>query len=205
MLTIHWKDWWEVEAPILWAPDAKSWLIRKDPDAGKDWGQEEKGMTEDEMVGWHHWLNGHECEQALGDSEGQGSLASCSSWGRKETDITEWLNDNNIYLCDCLINVHLPHKLDLGRDPGHFLHPQHLMPCIDCSPWGSSAHGILQARILEWVAISFSRGSSRLRDQTWVSCPVGRFFTIWDIREVPPNAEGTLNKWICYFCTPTRL
>ena len=68
----------EVEALILWPPDAKSGLIGKDPDAGKDWGQEEKGAIEDEMVGWHHWLNGHEFEQIPGDSEGQGSLACYS-------------------------------------------------------------------------------------------------------------------------------
>ena len=73
----------ETESPILWPPDAKSRLIRKDPDAGKDRRQEEKGMTEDEMVGWHHRLNGHEFEQALGDGEGQGSLASCSPWVTK--------------------------------------------------------------------------------------------------------------------------
>ena len=73
----------EAEAPILWAPDVKGWLIRKDRDAGKDWRWEEKGKTEDEMVGWHHRLNGHEFEQAQGDGEGQGSLACCSSWGRK--------------------------------------------------------------------------------------------------------------------------
>ena len=85
----------EAEAPILWSPDARSWLIGKNPDAGKDWRQEEKGMTEDEMVGWHHWLKGHESEQALGDGEGQGSLACFSPWGRKESDTTEWLNDNN--------------------------------------------------------------------------------------------------------------
>ena len=66
----------ESEAPILWPPDAKSWLIRNDPDAGKDWRQEEKGVTDDEMVGWHHWFNGHEFEQAPGDGEGQGSLCS---------------------------------------------------------------------------------------------------------------------------------
>ena len=78
----------KADAPILWPPDAKSLLIGKDPDAGKEWGQEEKGMTEDEMVGWHHWLNGHESEQALGDSEGQGSMACCSSQGRKESDTT---------------------------------------------------------------------------------------------------------------------
>ena len=73
----------DAEAPILWPPDAKSQLIGKDPDAGKDWRQEEKGTTEDEMVGWHYWLNGHEFEQAPGVGEGQGSLAYCSPWGRR--------------------------------------------------------------------------------------------------------------------------
>ena len=88
----------DAEALILWPPDGKSWLIGKNPDAGKDWRQEEKGMTEDEMVGWHHWLDGHEFEKTLGDSEGQGSPACCSSWGCKESDTTEWLNNNNGYL-----------------------------------------------------------------------------------------------------------
>ena len=74
----------------------KSRLIRKDPDAGKDRRQEKKGMTEDEMVGWDHQLNGHEFEQALGDSEGQGSLACCSPWGCKESDTTQRLNNSNI-------------------------------------------------------------------------------------------------------------
>ena len=78
----------EAESPILWPPDAKSWLIRKDPNAGKDWGQKEKGMTEDEMVGWHHWLHRHEFEQTQGDNEAQGSLACCSPWGPKESDTT---------------------------------------------------------------------------------------------------------------------
>ena len=82
----------EAEAPVLWSPDEKSWLIRKNPDAGKDWGQEEKGTTKDEMVGWHHLLNGHEFEQTPGDGDGQGSLVCCSPWGRKELDMTEWLN-----------------------------------------------------------------------------------------------------------------
>ena len=82
----------ETEAPILWPPDAKSWLIGKDPTAGQDWRQEEKGMTEDEMVRWHHHLNGHEFEQALGIGAGQQGLACCSPWGPKELDMTEWLN-----------------------------------------------------------------------------------------------------------------
>ena len=84
----------EAEAPTLWLPDAKSQFIWKGPDAVKDWGQE-KETTEDEMVGWHHWLNGQEFEQALGDGEVQGSLSCCSSWGRKELDTTERLNNSN--------------------------------------------------------------------------------------------------------------
>ena len=81
----------EAETPILWPPDVKSWLIWKDPDAGKDW-RREKGMTEDEMSGWHHWLDGHEFEQALAVGDGQGGLACCSPCGHKELDTTEWLN-----------------------------------------------------------------------------------------------------------------
>ena len=81
----------EVEALILWPPDVKNWLIRKDPDAGKDWRQEEKGTTEEEMGGWHHQLSGHEFEQILGDNERQGSLACCSPWGHKEsTQLSNW-------------------------------------------------------------------------------------------------------------------
>ena len=78
--------------PILWLPDEKSWLIWKDPDAGKDWKWEEKGTTEDEMVGWYHWLNGLGFGWILGVGDGQGGLACCSSWGCKESDMTEWLN-----------------------------------------------------------------------------------------------------------------
>ena len=78
----------DAEAPILWPLDAKSQLTGKDPDAGKDWGQEEKGVTDDGMVGWHHQLNGHEFEQTPGDSEGQGSLVCCNPWGHKESDKT---------------------------------------------------------------------------------------------------------------------
>ena len=76
----------------LWPPDAKSWLIREDPDAGKDWRQEEKGTIEDEMVGWHRWLNGHEFENTPRVADGQGSLLCCSPRGRKKLDTTEWPN-----------------------------------------------------------------------------------------------------------------
>ena len=81
----------EAETPILWPPDAKSWLIWKNPDAGKDERREEKGTTQDEMVGWHHQLNGHEFEQTLGVGDGQRSLACCSPWGCKVSDKTEQL------------------------------------------------------------------------------------------------------------------
>ena len=88
----------EAEAPILWLPDVKNWLIGKDPKAGKDLREEEKGMTEDEMIGWHHQLNGHEFEQALGDGEGQESLMCCSPCGHRELDTTERLNTTNVFI-----------------------------------------------------------------------------------------------------------
>ena len=88
----------EAETPILWPPDAKSWLIWKDPDAGKDWGQEEKGMTEDKMVGWHHQLDGHGFGWTLGVGDGQGGLACCDSWGRKKSHTTERLNWTELML-----------------------------------------------------------------------------------------------------------
>ena len=82
----------EAGAPIIWPPDVKNWLIEKDPDAGEDWRQKEKRTTEDEMVGWHNQLDGHEFEQAPGVGDTQGSLAYFSPWGHKESDMTEWLN-----------------------------------------------------------------------------------------------------------------
>ena len=81
----------EAKASIPWPLDAKNWLIGKDPDAGKAWRQEEKGMTEGEMVGWYHWIDGHEFEHAPGVDDGQGSLTFCSPWGHKELGTTEWL------------------------------------------------------------------------------------------------------------------
>ena len=81
----------KAETQVLWPPDVKSWLIGIHSDAGRDWGQEEKGTTEDEMAGWHHWLDGRESGWAPGVGDGQGGLACCDSWGRKELDTTEWL------------------------------------------------------------------------------------------------------------------
>ena len=94
----------EAETPILWLPDAKNWLIWIDPDAGKDWRQGEKGMTEVEMVGWHHWLNGHEFEQALGVSDRQGSLVA-AVYGVAESDRTEWLNWTEICKMNIWMNI----------------------------------------------------------------------------------------------------
>ena len=83
----------KAEAPVLWPPHAKSWLIGKDSDAGRDWGQEEKGTTEDEMAGWHHGLGGCESEWTPGDGDGQGGLVCCNSWGCKESDMTTELTN----------------------------------------------------------------------------------------------------------------
>ena len=88
---IGWTDA-EAEIPIIWPPHAKSWLIGKDPDAGRDWGQEDKGTTEDEMAGWYHQLDAHEFGRTLGVGDGQGGLACCDSWGCKESDMAEQLN-----------------------------------------------------------------------------------------------------------------
>ena len=148
------------EAPILWPPDVKSLLTGKNSDAGKDWGWEERGMTEDGMVGWHHWINGHEFEQTLGDSEGQGSLVCSSSWSRRQSGTTEQLNSNDDEYTSLHLSVY------------GCVHTQCLTLCdpMACSLPVFSVHRILQARILEWVAISFSRGSSWPRDQTCISC-----------------------------------
>ena len=98
----------EAEAPILWSSDAKNWVTGKDPDAWQDWRQEEKGTTEEEMVGWHHPLNGHEFEQGPGVGDGQESLACCSPWGHKESDTTEqlnWLINVRIICSSSMINM----------------------------------------------------------------------------------------------------
>ena len=95
----------KAETPIRWLPHAKSWLIGKDSDAGRDWRQEEKGTTEDEMAGWHHWLEGGEFEWTPGVGDEQGGLACCDSWGRKESDRTEWLNWTELKISYLLIQV----------------------------------------------------------------------------------------------------
>ena len=120
----------KAETPILWPPNGKSWLIGKHPDAGKDWSWEEKGPTEDEMVGWHHWLDGHEFEQALGVGDEQGSLACCSPWGRRVGH--DWATELN-WTKDYITPMYLAW--------GQFLLPENLL----ANPV------ILKCKLWEWV------------------------------------------------------
>ena len=111
----------EAETPILWPPHVKSWLIRKDPDAGRDWGQENKGTTEDEMAGWHHWLDGHESEWTPGVGDGQGGLECCDSWGRKESDTTERLTWSDLCILEKAMAPHsstVAWKIPWMEEPG---------------------------------------------------------------------------------------
>ena len=105
----------EAETPVLWPPDAKSWLIRKDPAAGKNWRQKEMKATEDEMVGWHHWFNRNGFEQALGDGERQESLACCSPWVRKETKwLRDWTTITTTYIYPLFFSISFPFRLPLS-------------------------------------------------------------------------------------------
>ena len=197
----------------------------EDFDAGRDWGQEEKRTPEDEMAGWHHWLDGRESEWTPGVGDGQGGLAGCDSWDRKESDTTERLNWTEVRLWFCFFktslfldpsllscyhnyyssyntSLYLLETLPLAfllfllllflflleathwNDNPCFVAHSCLTLCnpMDHSPQGSSVHWIFQARILEWVAISFSRGSCWPMDQTCISCVfwiAGKFLTPW--------------------------
>ena len=166
----------KAETPLLWPPNAKSRLIWKDPDAGKDWRREEKGMTEDEVVGWHHRINGHEFESIPGVGDRQGGLAWCSPCGCKESDTTEQLNwiDTSEGCCKGLKGLimknahkqawHITNSICLfSRSVGSIFAP------MDCSPPGFFVCGFFQARILEWFAISYSRQSSQPTDWTHIS------------------------------------
>ena len=127
----------EAESSILWLSDAKSQLIRKDPDARKDWRQEEKGATEDEMVVWHHWLNALEFEHAPGDSEGQGSLVCCSPWGLEVSDMTERLHFHFSFSC-------------IEEGNGHPLQCSCLENPRDRGAWWAAVYGVAKG----WAQLS---------------------------------------------------
>jgi len=137
----------KTETPIRWPPHAKSWLIGKDSDAGRDWGQEEKGTTEDEMAGWHHWLDGRESQRTPGVGDGQGGLACCDSWGRKELDTTERLiwSDLIPVLVDFLI---------FTKKQEFLICPKHSCATA-CSYSQVKTSGTWIKEINDWIEISF--------------------------------------------------
>ena len=166
----------EAEVPILCPPNATSWLTGKDPDAREDWGQEEKGVTEDGMAGWYHWLNGHELSklwEIVKDREAQ--CAAVHGVAKSHTQFNNW--KMTIFLIrerwtSFSLCKHVKVKVKVTQPS----------PTL-CDPMDYTAHGILQARVLEWVAFPFSRGSSQSRDRIQVSCFAGGFFTSWATRE----------------------
>ena len=143
----------KAEIPVLGPPHVKSWFIGKDPDAGRDWGQEEKGMTEDEMAGWHHWLDGRESEWTPGVGDGQGGLACCDSWGCKESDMTErliwsdliWWNKKSFFFClfhtlicftPLIVNYRNIPSVLIGKElRGHREHSHALFPIERIIQW----------------------------------------------------------------------
>ena len=169
----------KAKAPILWPPDAKSWLIGKDLYAGKDWRQEEKGMTEEEMVGWHHQLDGHEFEQAPRVGDGQGSLVCCSPWGHKESDMTEQLNWSKLNL---QMNIIYPSftSLYLSSASQPFTRSQKISPkSLMCSP--------LPPPYTEEVERKLRLGGTR-NSQSWLRINLFIFLSLWRlIQEATPS------------------
>ena len=143
-------------------------------------GEGGEGTTEDEVAGWHHWLDGHEFVWTPGVGDGQGGPACCDSWGCKESDMTERLNWTD--WTDGFSSSHVRCEKSEKESEVSQSCPTLCDP-MDCSLSGFSVHGIFQARVLEWIAISFSRGSSGPRNRTQVSHIAGRCFIVWATRE----------------------
>ena len=171
----------KAEAPILWQPDVKNWLTGKDTDAGNDWRQVEKGMTENEMVGWHYWLNGFEFEQAPRAGDGQEAWhAAVHRVTKNQTRLSDWIE---LKLCECFVSVGVQMKMMWSSITLHRWSVACLRVCSVvskclwthglCSPPGSSINGIFQARTLSWITTSYSRGFSQPRDRTCIPC-IGR-------------------------------
>ena len=127
----------EAETLILWPPDSKNWLIGKDPDAGKDWRLEEKGTTEVEMVGWHHWLNGHEFESTLGVGDGQGGLSCCSPQGCKELNTAEQLNWTDV------LSMIISRSIHVAADGIILFNGRVIIPLYICTTYFWSIHPLL--------------------------------------------------------------
>ena len=157
----------EAETPVFWPPHEKSWLIGKDSDAGSDWGQEEKGTTEDEMTGWHHWLDGRQYEWTLGVGDGQGGLACCDSWGRKESVMTEQLNWTDTRF---MVNVwfFLFLEKDISRGLNSVLH------LLACGFWPNFL--VLQTSLVVW-SLSYLSFLSSLPSDPFMK--VLRMLCIW--------------------------
>ena len=184
----------KAETPVLWPPHVKSWLIGKDSAAGRDWGQEKKGTTEDAMAGWHHWLDGHESEWTLGVGDGQGALACCNSWGRKESDLTERLNWTELrhctqslicgILCNWFILCLFFGKADLTEVTYHIdtIEIRRLSP-----PWGQR----LRLPFQYWSPLHI------LVPRIWNICNHIPNLWIWNITYLKPSC-ASLESWIFY-------
>ena len=188
----------EAEIPILWPSDVKNWLIGKDPNAGKEWRQEENGTTKDEMVRGHHQLDGHELEQALGVGDGQGGLACCTLWCHKESETTERVNWTemiwsikwkwkSLRYVQLFVTPWTIQSMAFSRSEywgGNLSLLQGIFPAKRSHPGLLHCRQILyelshkgNPRTLEWVAYPFSSRSSWPRNRTGVSCIAGEFFT----------------------------
>ena len=152
----------KAETPVLWPPHVKSWLIGKDSNAGRDWGQEEKGTTEDEMPGWHHWLDGYESEWTPGVGDGQGGLACCDSWGRKESDTTERLNWTELnWIFHCVYVPQLSYPFACWWTSRLLLCPGYCKQCCG-EHWGTR--------------VSFNSGFLSVYAQQWYCWVVLQFY-----------------------------
>ena len=190
----------------------KNWLIGKDPDAGKDWRQEEKGKTEGEMVGWHHWLHGHEFDQAAGVGDGQGSLVCFNPRDHEESDMTEWLNYLKRLVPPGSLEHKVPHFSTLFREIQRSIaiaaQDSVSAEADGKCPWWALIFSLWFPRQDYWsgVAISFSRGSSWPRDQTHVSCIVRQILYCLAIRQANVklhlNQPTNKNNQVCLLFIP---
>ena len=196
---------------ILWLPDVKNWLLRKDPDAGKDWRWEEKGTTEDEMAGWHHWLDGHESGWTAGVGEGQGGLACCDSWGRKESDTTErliWSDLRKLFLWEEMSPGWRQAREECGvcgawapgNKPGASVSPERKWPlCGRFLFWAHSLRKCQRSARLEGPSrtkgVSCSPGGESLTAY-WLHSPRGGITKNWDgVFHCTSDRNTQIQKW----------